>query len=165
MIVDYQMCVQVQGKEISPEQFHNDATWTLVGERMSRLRQPPPQAASPMDPVRVKQARNRNSTRTLEPRLSRQHACQSCRWKKAKVVVRPSGGLDIVKTGSTTVAAAKIKSEESAASTICPKSQQNIMIVSRPNENNETGCANIKEILFKANPTRSAHVARHLTAP
>ncbi|KAH7974654.1 hypothetical protein HPB49_017707 [Dermacentor silvarum] len=105
MIVENQMCVQVQGNEISPEQYHNDATWTLVGERMSRLRQPPPPAASPTD-------------------------------LKAKVVVRPSGGLDIVKTCTTTVAVAKITSEESAANTICPNSQQNIMVVSRPNENN-----------------------------
>ncbi|EEC07019.1 POGO family transposase [Ixodes scapularis] len=48
---------------------------------------------------------------------------------------------DIVKTGTTTVAAAilavvKIKSEESAADTICPNAQQNIMVVSTPNEDN-----------------------------
>ncbi|KAK8772587.1 hypothetical protein V5799_024169, partial [Amblyomma americanum] len=50
-------------------------------------------------------------------------------------------GLDIVKTGTTIVAAvilaaAKITSEESAADTILPNTQQNIMVVSTPNEDN-----------------------------
>nr|XP_050028443.1 lactosylceramide 1,3-N-acetyl-beta-D-glucosaminyltransferase-like [Dermacentor andersoni] len=57
--------------------------------------------------------------------------------EESKIVVR----LDIVKNGTTTVvvailAAAMITSEESAADTICPSTQLNIMIVSTPNEDN-----------------------------
>ncbi|KAL3184484.1 hypothetical protein MRX96_031775 [Rhipicephalus microplus] len=38
VIVDNQMCIQNQGEEITPEGYHNEAGWTLVGKRMSRLR-------------------------------------------------------------------------------------------------------------------------------
>ncbi|KAG0444242.1 hypothetical protein HPB47_014014 [Ixodes persulcatus] len=64
--------------------------------------------------------------------------------EESKIVVKPRGGLDIFKTGTTTVAsailaAAKIKSEESAADTICPNTQDNIMVVSTPNEETRRG--------------------------
>ncbi|CAN7977156.1 unnamed protein product, partial [Ixodes persulcatus] len=87
--------------------------------------------------------------------------------EESKIVVRPRGGLDIVKTGTTTVAsailaAAKIKSEESAADTICPNTQQNIMVVCTPNEDNAARYATIKEISIQGKPYE---VSAYLTAP
>ncbi|XP_077546668.1 calcium-activated chloride channel regulator 2-like isoform X1 [Haemaphysalis longicornis] len=38
-VFDTQKCVQVEGQEITPEESHNGAGWTLAGERMSSLRQ------------------------------------------------------------------------------------------------------------------------------
>ncbi|KAK8781540.1 hypothetical protein V5799_017119 [Amblyomma americanum] len=74
--------------------------------------------------------------------------------EESKIVVRPRGGLDIVKTGTTTVAvailaAAKITSEESAADTIGPKAQQNIMVVSTPNEDNAASNSSQRKKRFK----------------
>ncbi|KAG0433962.1 hypothetical protein HPB47_019445 [Ixodes persulcatus] len=87
--------------------------------------------------------------------------------EERKIVFRPRGGLDIVKTGTTTVAsailaAAKIKSEESATDTICPNTQQNIMVASTPNEDNAARYATIKEISIQGKPYE---VSAYLTAP
>lgn len=32
-----QMCIEVQGEEISPEEFNDDADWSHVGQRMKAL--------------------------------------------------------------------------------------------------------------------------------
>ncbi|KAK8758062.1 hypothetical protein V5799_004306 [Amblyomma americanum] len=87
--------------------------------------------------------------------------------EESNKVVRPRGGLDIVKTGTTTVAAAilaaaKITSEETAADTICPNTQQNIMVVSTPNEDNAARYAKIQEIYIQGQPYE---VSAYRTAP
>ncbi|KAL1438356.1 hypothetical protein MTO96_048145 [Rhipicephalus appendiculatus] len=87
--------------------------------------------------------------------------------EESKIVIRPREGLDIVKTGTTTVAAAilaaaKITSEESAADTICPNTQQNIMVVSTPNEDNAARYAKIQEISIQGKPYE---VGAYRTAP
>ncbi|KAH7984790.1 hypothetical protein HPB49_026460 [Dermacentor silvarum] len=66
--------------------------------------------------------------------------------EESKTVVRPRGGLDIVKTGTPTVAAAKVTSEESTVDTICTNTQQYIMVVSTLNEDNAAKYAKIPEI-------------------
>ncbi|KAH7980589.1 hypothetical protein HPB49_017386 [Dermacentor silvarum] len=65
-------------------------------------------------------------------------------------------------TGTTTIAAAKITSEESAADTICPNPQENIMAVSTPNEDNESRYAKIQEISIQGKPYE---VSAYRTAP
>ncbi|KAH7985718.1 hypothetical protein HPB52_025444 [Rhipicephalus sanguineus] len=87
--------------------------------------------------------------------------------EESKIVGRPSGGLDIVKTGTTTVAtailaAAKITSEESAADTICPNTPQNIMVVSTPNEDNAARYARIQQNSIQGKPYE---VSACLTVP
>nr|XP_050047140.2 uncharacterized protein LOC126544004 [Dermacentor andersoni] len=167
MIVDNHMCVQVQGTEISPEEYHSDAGWTLAGERMSRLRQRTPASGKPDGT-----AGSQTSTRSKFYKNARASAIKAARMpamplEETKIVVRPRGGLDIVKTGTTTVAAAiltaaKITSEESAADTICPNTQQNIMVVSTPNEDNAGRYAKIQEISIQGKPYE---VSAYRTAP
>ncbi|XP_075559996.1 uncharacterized protein LOC142591568 [Dermacentor variabilis] len=161
------MCVQVQGTEISPEEYHSDAGWTLAGERMSRLRQRTPASGKPDGP-----GGSQTSTRSKFYKNVRASAIKAARMpamplEETKIVVRPRGGLDIVKTGTTTVAAAilaaaKITSEESAADTICPNTQQNIMVVSTPNEDNAARYAKIQEISIQGKPYE---VSAYRTAP
>ncbi|XP_075535034.1 uncharacterized protein LOC142570513 [Dermacentor variabilis] len=157
MILDNHLCVRVQGKEISPEEYHSDAGWTLAGERMSRLRQRTPASGKPDGP-----GGSRTSTRSKFYKNVRASAIKAARMpamplEESKIVVRPRGGLHIVKTGTTTVAAAilaaaKIASEESAADTICPNTQQNIMVVSTSNEDNAATYAKIQEISIRGKP-------------
>ncbi|KAK8771400.1 hypothetical protein V5799_025356, partial [Amblyomma americanum] len=140
MIVDNQMCVQVQGKEISPEEYHNDAGWTLAGERMSRLRQRTPDSGKPDGPGGSQTSPKSKFNKNVRASAIKAARMPAMPLEESKIVVRPRG-MDIVKTDTTTVAAAilaaaKITSEESAADTICPNTQQNIMVVSTPNEDN-----------------------------
>ncbi|KAK8783890.1 hypothetical protein V5799_009744, partial [Amblyomma americanum] len=141
IIVDNQMCAQVQGKEISPEEYHNDAGWTLAGERMSRLRQRTPDSGKPDGPGGSQTSPKSKFNQNVRASAIKAACMPAMILEESKIVVRPRGGLDIVKTGTTTVAAAilaaaKIRSEESAADAICPNTQQNIMVVSTPNEDN-----------------------------
>ncbi|KAH7934082.1 hypothetical protein HPB49_021218 [Dermacentor silvarum] len=68
-----------------------------------------------------------------------------------KIVIRPRGGLDISKTGASTVAdailaAAGISQDELSQDTLCPNLQQNIMVASTPRRENADRYARIKEI-------------------
>ncbi|CAN7948824.1 unnamed protein product [Ixodes hexagonus] len=167
MIVDNQMCVQVQGEEISPEEYHNEAGWTLAGERMSRMRQRTPASGKPDGPGGSHASPKSKFNKNVRASVIKAARMPAMPLEESKIVVRPRGGLDIVKTGTTTVAAAilaaaKIKSEESAADTICPNTQQNIMVVSTPNEDNAARYAKIKEISIQGKPYE---VNAYRTAP
>lgn len=167
MIVDNQMCVQVQGEDISPEEYHNEAGWTLAGERMSRLRQRTPASGKPDGPGGSQTSMKSKFNKNVRASVIKAARMPAMPLEESKIVVRPRGGLDIVKTGTTTVAsailaAAKIKSEESAADTICPNTQQNIMVVSTPNEDNAARYATIKEISIQGKPYE---VSAYRTAP
>ncbi|KAL1477133.1 hypothetical protein MTO96_035992 [Rhipicephalus appendiculatus] len=61
--------------------------------------------------------------------------------QEIKIVIRPQGGLDILKIGAPTVttaifAAAGISTEESMEDTVCPNPRQNIVVVSTPRRTN-----------------------------
>lgn len=151
MLSDNQMCVTVEGEEISPEEYRNDEGWTLAGERMSRLRR-----RSPNNDETPDQGLRKVSTSTRQGKNFRTTVIKAARMpimprEECKVVVRPRGGLDIIKAGTTNVAdailrAAGISNEESAGDTICPNVQQNILVVSTPSEANATKYARIQAI-------------------
>ncbi|KAM7311613.1 hypothetical protein ISCGN_008520 [Ixodes scapularis] len=167
MIMDNQMCVQVQGDDISPEEYHNEAGWTLAGERMSRLRQRTPASGKPNGPGGSQTSPKSKFHKNVRAAVIKAARMPAMPLEESKIVVRPRGGLDIVRTGTTTVAsailaAANIKSEESAADTICPNTQQNIMVVSTPNEDNAARYATIKEISIQGKPYE---VSAYRTAP
>ncbi|KAL1468222.1 hypothetical protein MTO96_025592 [Rhipicephalus appendiculatus] len=126
VIMDNQMCVQVQGEAITPEEYHNEAGWTLAGG-----------AYVEAAPAGARQRRARRTRRESSKR-------------KSKIQQKPI------------LAAAKITSEESAADTICPNTQQNIMVVSTPNEDNAARYAKIQEISIQGKPYE---VSAYRTAP
>ncbi|KAK8770034.1 hypothetical protein V5799_013501 [Amblyomma americanum] len=71
--------------------------------------------------------------------------------EEIKIVVRPKGGLDIVKVGAPTVTAAifvatDITGDESAEDTVFPNSHQNIVVVSTPKRANADRYAELREI-------------------
>ncbi|KAK8771419.1 hypothetical protein V5799_025337 [Amblyomma americanum] len=171
MIVDNQMCVQVQGKEISPEEYHNDAGWTLAGERTSRLHQRTPDSGKPDGPGGSQTSPKSKFSKNVRASAIKAARMPAMPLEESKIVVRPRGGLDIVKTGTTTVSAAKlvaakITSEESAADTICPNTQQNIMVVSTPNEATRQGIhGRITEWDGPEQDSGVAEVPQHIPQP
>lgn len=160
VIVDNEMRVQVQGEEITPEEYHNEAGWTLAGERMSRLRRRAPASGMPDGSGGSQASPKSKFNKNVRASVIKAARMPAMPLEESKIVVR--GGLDIVKTGTTTVATAKITSEESAADTICPNTQQNIMVVSTPNENNAARYATIHEISIQG---KLYEVSAYRTAP
>lgn len=161
------MCVQVQGEDITPEEYHNQAGWTVSGERMSRLRQRAVASGKPDGPGGSQARPKSNVNKNIRASVIKAARMPAMPLEEIKIVVRPRGGLDIVKTGPTTVAAAilaaaKITSEESAADTICPNMQQNIMVISTPNEDNATRYAKVQDICIQG---KLYEVSAYRTAP
>ncbi|KAK8766469.1 hypothetical protein V5799_006750 [Amblyomma americanum] len=77
--------------------------------------------------------------------------------EEIKIVVRPKGGLDIVKVGAPTVtaaifAAADITGDKSAEDTVCPSSHQNIVVVSTPKRANTDRYAKLRQIHIQGKP-------------
>ncbi|KAM7298881.1 uncharacterized protein LOC121837101 [Ixodes scapularis] len=164
-IFDSQMCVQVQGEDLSPEEFHSGTGWTQVGERMSRLRQRDLVAKlAGTDNQVSKNAKGNKNVRASAIKAARMPAMP---LEENKIVIRPRGGLDITKIGTTTVAtailaAAKITTEENASDTICPNALQNIMVVSTPKEENAVRYARIQTISIQ---DKTFEVSAYRTAP
>ncbi|KAK8787245.1 hypothetical protein V5799_022982 [Amblyomma americanum] len=87
--------------------------------------------------------------------------------EEIKIVVRPKGGLDIVKVGSPTViaaifAAAGITGDESVEDTVCPNLHQNIVDVSTPKRTNADRNAKMRQIHIQGT---SHDVNAYETAP
>ncbi|KAK8780497.1 hypothetical protein V5799_018162, partial [Amblyomma americanum] len=77
--------------------------------------------------------------------------------EEIKIVVRPKGGLDIVKVGAPTATAAvfgaaDITGDESAEDTACPNSHQNIVVVSTPKRANADRYAKLRKIHIQGKP-------------
>ncbi|KAK8769323.1 hypothetical protein V5799_014212 [Amblyomma americanum] len=77
--------------------------------------------------------------------------------EEIKIVVRPKGGLDIVKVGAPTVtaaifAAADITGHQSAEDAVCPNSHQNIDVVSTPKRANADRYAKLRKIHIQGKP-------------
>lgn len=159
------MCVQVQGEDISPEGYHAEAGWT--------------QACDPCHNYgnglngKPNHRDDNTSSKSKFSRSARVSAIPAARvptmpTEEIKIVVRPRGGLDILKTGTTNVgvailAAAGIESAAGTRDTICQNAQQNIMVASTPSEENAAKYARIQAIQLKASSTKLALIARRPT--
>ncbi|KAH7958017.1 hypothetical protein HPB51_027996 [Rhipicephalus microplus] len=76
-----------------------------------------------------------------------------------KILVRPQGGLNIVKVGAPIVAvaifvAASMTEAVSAEGTVCPNAHQNIIVVSTPKRVNADRYARIRQISIQDNSTK-----------
>ncbi|KAK8788335.1 hypothetical protein V5799_021888 [Amblyomma americanum] len=77
--------------------------------------------------------------------------------EEIKIVVRPKGGLDIVKDGAPTVtavifAAAGITGDESAEDKVCPNLHQNVVVFSTPKRTNADRYAKMRQIHIQGKP-------------
>lgn len=128
-----QMCIEVEGEEISSEEFNDGAGWSHVGQR---IKAPAGEVTAPRQsrPATKNFARNVKASVTRAARMP-----DVLPREETKVVVRPRGGLNIARTqtaivASAIMAAANVSREDGAADTFCPNLQQNIMVVSTPDD-------------------------------
>ncbi|KAH7985122.1 hypothetical protein HPB52_024313 [Rhipicephalus sanguineus] len=167
------MEVQVNGEDISPEEFLEGAGWCTIGSKTQANRanaqsnnQPEPTPAparerTATDSVHGQQQRNvrqqviRNSKMPLLPRSD------------FKIVVRPRGGLDVATTGTVRLAsaiyrAANIPAHEAGEDTVCSNNHQNIIVVSTPHA---THAAKYRQLQAITVGDRRHEVSAYETAP
>ncbi|KAL1473341.1 hypothetical protein MTO96_022364 [Rhipicephalus appendiculatus] len=165
----------VEGEELHPEDFSEDYGWHLAGHRRfspksSKAGQDA--AVAGADPKHRPNATSEKSERTkngasIKNRIIRRSRMPPLPREDIKIVLRIRGGLNISKIGPTLVAdaitkAACIETSKRELDTICPNFQQNIVVVSTPEEENATKYVRIRSILVAG---RVHEVAAYRTAP
>lgn len=147
------------GEDISPDEITEEARWKTAGARCSRPRNRWENQTHDIDTRTDTLGTGQQITKPKYIKVKVIKAGRMPRLPKdeIKIVVRPQGGLDIVKVGAPTVtvaifAAAGITTEESADDTICPNSHQNIVVVSTPKRSNADHYAKMRQILIKGKP-------------
>ncbi|KAH6933395.1 hypothetical protein HPB50_014504 [Hyalomma asiaticum] len=126
------MDYQVEGEDITPGEITEALGWRTAGARKARSQR------------RDAAVSNGTALERAEPKRHGVKAGIKLGVIKAsrmpplpRVVIRPQGGLNILKIGAPTVttaifASAKIAKEESTDDTVCPNPRQNIVVVSTP---------------------------------
>ncbi|XP_065288641.2 uncharacterized protein [Dermacentor albipictus] len=138
------MEVQVNGEEMSPEEFGEDAGWCMIG---SKSRSGP--SASRDRPKNEAYSRTGEGDGRQPPRRSRNVKQQILKASRMpalprndiKIVVRPKGGLNTATIGAVRIAsaiyrAAGVSDQDASEDTVCPNTQQNIVVISTPSSTN-----------------------------
>ncbi|KAK8764967.1 hypothetical protein V5799_032424, partial [Amblyomma americanum] len=153
------MNVQVMGEDISADEITEEAGWKTAGERRSRPRDHGANSTHDIDASANAPGTGQQGTKPKHVKGKVIKAGRMPRLPKQeiKIVVRPKGGLDIVKVGAPTVtaaifAAADITGDESAEDTVYPNSHQNIVVVSTPKRANADRYAKLREIHIQGKP-------------
>ncbi|KAH7961502.1 hypothetical protein HPB52_009455 [Rhipicephalus sanguineus] len=124
---------QVAGEDIAPEEITEETGWRTAGARRAGApRRDDALLDGDMELTRKTRVKLGVIKASRMPPLPRE---------EIKIVIRPQGGLDILKIGAPTVttaifAAAGISTEESMEDTVCPNPRQNIVVVSTPRRTN-----------------------------
>lgn len=155
------MMMEVQGEDISPDEYHRSTGWICVGsERPSRSKDQD-----------VKQA-ERAPSRTYAKKVTAT-ATKAARMPYAlpreerKVIIRPRGGLNIARTPTPAIQQAILRAagmgeDEAAGDSMCPNKVQNIMIISTPDD---TRAMRYARILSLTVADQEHEVGAYITAP
>ncbi|KAH7936339.1 hypothetical protein HPB52_021545 [Rhipicephalus sanguineus] len=156
---------RVEGEDITPEEVTQDQGWLPAGTRRLGARMRAADANLP--PLATEAPRHRENETRLKNKIIRAGRMPFLPREDTKIVIRPRGGLNIVKVGVTLVAdailaAAGISEEESQQDTLCPNVQQNIMVASTPNQENVSRYINIRQIVVQG---KEHEISAYVTAP
>lgn len=169
MIVDNQMCVQVQEKRYHQRNTTTKPDGRSRGSTCRGCASGPSPAASLTDPAKVKQVRNRNSTRTSEPRSSRQHAYQPRHRNRARWLSDPEGELTLSRLAPPPsprpyLPWPRSRARKALRTPSAPTHNRTSWSSAHQTKTMRQGGYN-QGNLFTANPKKSAHITRHLTTP
>ncbi|KAK8779200.1 hypothetical protein V5799_019457 [Amblyomma americanum] len=151
------------GEDISAHEITEDAGWKSAGARRSRPRDRGANSTHDIDARTNAPGTGQQGTKPKHVKGKVIKAGRMPRLPKEeiKIVVRPKGGLDIVKVGAPTVTAG-ITGDESADDTVCPNLHQNIVVVSTPKRTNADRYAKMRQIHIQGT---SRDVDAYETAP
>ncbi|KAH7948988.1 hypothetical protein HPB49_003851 [Dermacentor silvarum] len=159
------MDVQVAGQDISPEEVTAQSGWLTARSRRSKRGTD----NSTVTDESSQAPRNRPRSQARQP--VKAQVLKAGRMpplptedikiliRDIKILIRPKGALHIAKIGSPVVTAAilqaaKLTDEESLEDTVCPNTQQNIVVVSTRHSDHADRYARISSIQVNASPTR-----------
>lgn len=154
------------GDDITPEEMTKDHGWQSAGARKAGVRL----AGANHDGMKSTTSdapRGRNGGKNIKTRILRASRMPQLPREDTKIVIRPRGGLSIVKTGSTVVAdailaATSICTEDLRGDTLCPNVQQNIMVASTPRRENADRYVRVRQIVVLG---RTYEVSAYEAAP
>ncbi|KAL1441318.1 hypothetical protein MTO96_008730 [Rhipicephalus appendiculatus] len=143
------MEIQVAGQDISPEAFAAEPGWiTARSRRSTRGTNLTPTDESSQAPSNRPRSRARQRVKAQVLKAGRMPQLPT---EDIKIVIRPKGALHIAKIGSPVVTApilqaVNLTDEESLEDTVCPNTQQNIVVVSTPHPDHADRYVRIRSI-------------------
>lgn len=135
-----QTFVQVEGEDITPEEFHKSSGWLSAGGNGKTSRRRGDQGELADLPGIESSALDNKKDRgkSVRREVIRAARMPSMPAEEIKIVVRPRGGLDIAKSDPARVAEAIMaaagitEKAERAEDMMCPNFLQNIVVISTP---------------------------------
>ncbi|KAH7980239.1 hypothetical protein HPB49_014018 [Dermacentor silvarum] len=137
------MQVQVNGEEISPEEFLEGNGWCTIRYKTQSNRETAQSNTQNGAHSHTGEGANGNRQRSRQQQRNVKH--QVIRNRKMpllprsdfKIVIPPRGGLDVATTGTVRLAsaiyrAANVPAQEAGEDTLCSNNRQNIIVVSTP---------------------------------
>ncbi|XP_070384818.1 uncharacterized protein [Dermacentor albipictus] len=158
-------CIAVHGKDITPEEAEG---WSASGKRIKQI-----MAGKENGESAAVTRQSRPKTRASFAKRVTASVTKATRMPTdipkddTKIVMRPRGGLNVARTEvpiitSAVMAAARVTKEEAKADTICTNAQQNIIVVSTPDERPATLYSMVKALNIGG---RAYEVSAYRTAP
>lgn len=132
------MDYQVEGEDITPGEITEALGWRTAGARKARSQRRDAAVSNGTALERAEPKRHGVNTKAgIKLGVIKASRMPPLPREEIKIVIRPQGGLNILKIGAPTVttaifASAKIAKEESTDDTVCPNPRQNIVVVSTP---------------------------------
>lgn len=159
------MSVEVEGEDISPEEFQQDSGWRLANERLSRS--PRRAASTPSTDAAAATKKAAAYARKIRASAIKAARMPALPRDAIKIVLRPRGGLNVAKTGlvevtATVRAAAGVTKDSGNGDILCINAQQNIVVISTAVEERATQYGRISEVKIKG---QKHEVCAYRTAP
>ncbi|KAK8763531.1 hypothetical protein V5799_033857 [Amblyomma americanum] len=158
-------CIDVHGKDITPEAA--EGWWAFV-KRIKQI-MTDKENGEPAAIARQSRSKTRASFAKIVAASVTKEARMPIDMPKedTKLFMRPRGGLNVARTEvsinvSAVMAAARVTKEEAKAYTICTNAQQNIIVVSTPDERRATLCPMVKAL---NKGYRTDEISAYRTAP
>ncbi|KAH7973901.1 hypothetical protein HPB49_006761 [Dermacentor silvarum] len=151
-------CIEVHGEDITPQEAEG---WSASGMRIKQI-----MAGKQNGESAAITRQSRPKTRASFAKRVTASVTKAARMpidmpkEDSKVVMRPRGGLNVAKTEASVIMsvvwmAARVTKEEAKADTICTNAQQNLIVVSTPDERRATLYSKVKALNAGTTPAET----------
>ncbi|KAH7942170.1 hypothetical protein HPB49_021495 [Dermacentor silvarum] len=142
-------CIEVHREDITPEEAEG---WSTSGKRIKQIMAGKENGESTAITRQSRPKTRANFAKRVAASVTKAARIPINMPKEdANVVMRPRGGLNVAKTEASIImsvvrTAARVTKEEAKADTICTNAQQNIIVVSTPDERRATLYSKVKAL-------------------